>query len=86
MNEDNTEVKMLEWYEGETLQYLSKCINFKIVQLDGKLNYGHKVNGSWTGLMGALHYGSVEINYFEILSCLFLEESRIGDVWAQSDG
>ena len=55
MNEDETQVEKLEWYEGETLQYLSKCMNFKIELLDGQLDYGHKVNGSWTGLMGALH-------------------------------
>ena len=57
MNEDKTEVKKLEWYEGETLHCLSKCMNFKIGLLNGNGEYGHKVNGSWTGLLGALNDG-----------------------------
>ena len=48
MNEDRTE--KFEWYEGETLQCLSKCMNFKIELLVGNGEYGHKVNGSWNGL------------------------------------
>ena len=59
MNEDNTEVKKLDWYEGETLSCLSKCMNFKIRLLVGNGEYGHKVNGSWNGLMGALHDGVI---------------------------
>ncbi len=49
--------------ELELLKLLEKRYNFKTVFVDGYQQWGMKVNGTWTGVVGQVYYGVTTLFY-----------------------